>query len=139
MKYVHEISKEDNIRAANERMFRLQELRESPIDKFIKYYSIDELSESDDDNDFEDDGVTVIPDGPPAGAGGQIAERESFSSSPREGHSAFGDSAKLAHNESIGNSGIDEAMTPTEMFTQTHFLNKSMRKVERASTSGLTA
>ena len=67
MKYIHEISKEDNLREANEKMFRLNEIRQSPIDKFIKYYSIDELSESDDnvtdkdDNDFEDDGVTVIP------------------------------------------------------------------------------
>jgi len=39
-------------------------LRKSSIDKFIKYYSIDEESESD-ENDFEDDGVTVIPNQSP--------------------------------------------------------------------------
>ena len=68
MKYVHEISKEDNLQAANEGMFQLNKILESPIDKFIQYYSIDELSESDEEElpseeepkDFEDDGMTVM-------------------------------------------------------------------------------
>ena len=55
MKYIQEISKEENLRTANEEMFQLDMLRQSSIDKFIKYYSIDEESESD-ENDFEDDG-----------------------------------------------------------------------------------
>lgn len=48
----------------------MKKILDSGIDKFIKYYSIDELSESD-DNDFEDDGVTVIgvQINPPTGIG----------------------------------------------------------------------
>ena len=70
MKYVHEISKEDNLQAANEGMFQLNKILESPIDKFIQYYSIDELSESDEEieseesKDFEEDGMTVMPGQP---------------------------------------------------------------------------
>ena len=71
MKYVHEISKEENLQVANEGMFQLTKILESPIDKFIKYYSIDELSESDEEivsektvKDFEDDGMTVMPGQP---------------------------------------------------------------------------
>ena len=60
MKYALEISKEDNLRLANERMFQFNKILESPIDKFIKYYNSSERSESD-DNDFEDDGITVLP------------------------------------------------------------------------------
>ena len=120
MKYVHELSKEENLRVANEGMFQLNKILESPIDKFIKYYSIDELSESDDDgNDFEDDGVTVMP-GPTgngardAGYGSNEEYKQGSNTSPRDVYSQFGDSAELMHNQSIGNSGIDEVQTPTE-------------------------
>ena len=47
-----------SIMDANESRLHLQEIRESPLVKFIKYYQIEELSESD-ENDFEEDGQSV--------------------------------------------------------------------------------
>ena len=43
---------------ANERQFQLKAMLQQPIEKFVQYYQIDEMSESD-DNDFEEDGVTM--------------------------------------------------------------------------------
>jgi len=55
-------------------------LRKSSIDKFIKYYSIDEESESD-ENDFEDDGVTVIPNQSPTAPHGNGGRGNNYSAS----------------------------------------------------------
>ena len=99
----------------------MSKILDSGIDKFIKYYSIDELSESD-DNDFEDDGITVIggQNNQPMGIGtkdveyGSKDEFQNSNTSPRDGASQFGDSTEMKLNQSLGNSGIDEAQTPTE-------------------------
>ena len=62
MKYVLEISKEDNLRAVNESVFQFHKILGSKIEKFIQYYSVAELSESEEEqNDFEDDGKSVLP------------------------------------------------------------------------------
>lgn len=62
MKYVHEISKEENLRAVNESVFQFHKILGSQIENFIQYYSVAELSESEEEqNDFEDDGVSVLP------------------------------------------------------------------------------
>eukprot|EP00354_Favella_ehrenbergii_P000666 CAMPEP_0170457900 /NCGR_PEP_ID=MMETSP0123-20130129/5035_1 /TAXON_ID=182087 /ORGANISM="Favella ehrenbergii, Strain Fehren 1" /LENGTH=71 /DNA_ID=CAMNT_0010721841 /DNA_START=279 /DNA_END=494 /DNA_ORIENTATION=+ len=58
MKYVHQIAGEEDLQQANERQFGLQAMLNIPIDKFAKYYQIDEMSESD-ENDFEEDGNTL--------------------------------------------------------------------------------
>ena len=62
MKYVHEISKEENLREVNESVFQMRKILDSYIEKFIQYYSVAELSESDEEqHDFEDDGKSVMP------------------------------------------------------------------------------
>ena len=62
MKYVHEISKEENLREVNESVFQMRKILDSHIEKFIQYYSVAELSESDEEqHDFEDDGKSVMP------------------------------------------------------------------------------
>ena len=57
MKYVHSIAKFDNLKQVNEETFSLQKIKDSPIEMFIKYYQISELSEES-DQDFEEDGQT---------------------------------------------------------------------------------
>ena len=42
----------------NEKVFQLNKIKKSNLDVFIRYYTITELSESD-ETDFEDDGQTV--------------------------------------------------------------------------------
>ena len=58
MKYVHQIADEENLQVANESQFGLKAMLDIPLEKFAKYYRIDEMSESD-ENDFEDDGRTL--------------------------------------------------------------------------------
>jgi hypothetical protein len=57
-KYLRSVSQQDNLMEANESTFCLQSIIESDITTFIKYYSIDELSEYD-ETDFEEDGMTA--------------------------------------------------------------------------------
>ena len=57
MKYVHSIAQFDNLREINEATFSLQKITDSPIETFIQYYQIEELSEES-DQDFEEDGLT---------------------------------------------------------------------------------
>ena len=61
MKYVKELSKSDNVMEANEERLHLQQIFESSLDKFISYYQIEELSESDEE-DFMEDGQSVDND-----------------------------------------------------------------------------
>ena len=61
MKYVDSIADEADLVAANESMFGLQTMYETPFEQFVKYYKIDEMSESE-DNDFEEDGRTLQSD-----------------------------------------------------------------------------
>ena len=86
-------------------------------------------------------GVTVIPNQSPhkpyenGGRNNYSASNEDYNEqqSPREGASVFGDSQELAHNQSIGNSGIEEIQTPTESFGNLNLgLNRSYRKGEKS-------
>lgn len=58
LKYVHTIADEPNLQVANERQYKLKAMLETPIENFVSYYQIDEMSESD-ENDFEEDGMTM--------------------------------------------------------------------------------
>lgn len=58
MKYVHQIASEENLPLANESQFGLMAMLQTPIDKFVQYYQIDEMSESD-ENDWEEDGRSL--------------------------------------------------------------------------------
>ena len=48
---------EENLLVANESQFGLKAMLDMPTDKFVQYYQIDEMSESD-GNDFTEDGQT---------------------------------------------------------------------------------
>lgn len=74
MKYVHQIAKEDNLAVANERQFQLRAMLDTPIEKFVSYYQIDEMSECE-ENDFEEDGLTMRSSSPRPN-GGQIFNRD---------------------------------------------------------------
>lgn len=57
MKYVRQLAGEENLLVANESQFGLKAMLDMPTDKFVQYYQIDEMSESD-GNDFTEDGQT---------------------------------------------------------------------------------
>ena len=61
MKYVHEISHEDDIASANELTFGLEKICSSNIESFIHYYAFENISEDcEEDADFDlesDDGT----------------------------------------------------------------------------------
>jgi len=57
--YVLALADESNLMRANEHVFGLQRIKMAQIDKFIKYYGVDELTEYD-DTDFDDNGGTVV-------------------------------------------------------------------------------
>lgn len=57
MLYVHSIVNSDNLRDANEECFGFNKLLNSNIEKFIKYYKYEELSENN-ESDFNADGTS---------------------------------------------------------------------------------
>ena len=56
--YVVNLSKEENLMKANDRVFGLQQIKNTDISSFIKFYGVDELTEHV-ETDFDDDGDTV--------------------------------------------------------------------------------
>ena len=59
MKYVRQLADEEDLMMANECQFQLQAMLETPnFAKFVPYYMVDEMSESD-ENDFEEEGMTM--------------------------------------------------------------------------------
>lgn len=61
--YVLALADESNLMRANEQVFGLQRIKKAQIDKFIKYYGVDEMTEYD-DTDFDDNGGTVVSQAP---------------------------------------------------------------------------
>ncbi len=57
MLYVHSIANSENLRDANEECFGFNKLLNSNIEKFIKYYKYEELSENN-ESDFNADGTS---------------------------------------------------------------------------------